>query len=167
MTKRLQRQPSVCYRADHNGKLEFAVRARGIALGLTMAMAFAVSGCGTTGKPIFGAAKPAEKPGQQVLAAAKVKNGGILGAGIAGRLDEKALKSALDAEFQALEFSNPGAPVPWTSGASRGEVNAAQPYQVGSQNCRAYTHTVFASASPQTARGTACRNPDGTWTPLT
>ena len=34
-------------------------------------------------------------------------------------------------------------------------------------NCRSYTHTIYIDGQPQTARGTACRNPDGTWTPLT
>ena len=47
-----------------------------------------------------------------------------------------------------------------------GEVVAAQPYRVGSQDCRQYTQTVFTGGS-RTARGTACRNADGSWTPLT
>ena len=53
------------------------------------------------------------------------------------------------------------------SGSHSGEVVAAQPYQVGSQNCRQYTHTVRIDGTPQSARGTACRNEDGSWTPLT
>ena len=36
----------------------------------------------------------------------------------------------------------------------------AQPYRVGSQDCRQYTHTVTIDGARQTARGTACRNPD-------
>ena len=34
------------------------------------------------------------------------------------------------------------------------------------RNCRSYTQTIYIDGRPQTARGTACRNPDGTWTPL-
>ena len=30
-------------------------------------------------------------------------------------------------------------------------------------SCRQYTHTVYIDGRPQTMRGTACRNPDGTW----
>ena len=48
-----------------------------------------------------------------------------------------------------------------------GEVVAAQPYRVGSQDCRQYTHTVYPAGQPKNARGTACRNADGSWTPLT
>ena len=48
-----------------------------------------------------------------------------------------------------------------------GEVVAAQPYRVGSQDCRQYTQTVFTGTAGATARGTACRNADGSWTPLT
>jgi surface antigen len=60
--------------------------------------------------------------------------------------------------------------VTWKSDRSAhyGEVMAAQPYRVGSQDCRQYTHTVFSgSGAGATARGTACRNADGSWTPLT
>ena len=47
------------------------------------------------------------------------------------------------------------------------QVVAAQPYRVGSQDCRQYTHTVVQDGQTKTARGTACRNADGSWTPLT
>jgi len=33
-------------------------------------------------------------------------------------------------------------------------------------NCRQFTHTIYIDGKPQTARGTACRNPDGTWQPV-
>jgi surface antigen len=33
-------------------------------------------------------------------------------------------------------------------------------------NCRQFTHTIYIDGRPQTARGTACRNPDGTWQPV-
>src|SRR5450830_1607606 len=34
------------------------------------------------------------------------------------------------------------------------------------RNCRSFSHTIYIDGRPQTARGTACRNPDGTWTSL-
>ncbi len=37
-------------------------------------------------------------------------------------------------------------------------------YQVNGAPCREYTETVYIDGKPQAARGTACRNPDGTWT---
>lgn len=96
-----------------------------------------------------------------------------LGNGLLGshavRLSGDDRRKALEAEYRALEYSAAGKVVSWTAseeGAS-GEVVAAQPYQVGSQNCRQYTHNFILNGVPQTERGTACRNPNGSWTPLT
>ncbi|MBU2192983.1 MAG: hypothetical protein KJ796_16355, partial [Alphaproteobacteria bacterium] len=73
------------------------------------------------------------------------------------------------AEYRALEYTPAGDGVEWASASAGvgGEVTAAQPYRVGSQDCRQYTHSVSSGGVKQTARGTACRNPDGSWTPLT
>ena len=73
----------------------------------------------------------------------------------------------LEAEYKALEATPIGLPVAWTgSGGIRGEVVAAVPYQVGSQNCRQYSHSVTAGGVQRVAKGAACRNPNGSWTPL-
>ena len=78
-------------------------------------------------------------------------------------------RPALEAEYRALEYTPSGRPVTWkgSQGNLYGEVTAAQPYRVGSQDCRQYTHTFSLNGPRQTVRGTACRNPDGSWTPLT
>jgi surface antigen len=130
-----------------------------------------LAGCSTTSAPksnggstlskLTGGSKPATTG---VLAA--------LGNGLIGNnpsLDASDRKRALQAEYQALEYSPAGKTVEWknSDGSRSGEVVAAQPYQVGSQNCRQYTHTVRIDGTPQSARGTACRNEDGSWTPLT
>ena len=60
-----------------------------------------------------------------------------------------------------------GKAVDWQGSRGGGSVTAAQPYRVGSQDCRQYTQTVNAGGQSRSARGTACRNPDGSWTPLT
>ena len=39
-------------------------------------------------------------------------------------------------------------------------------YDQNGMNCRQYTHTIYIDGKPQTARGAACRNPDGTWQPV-
>ena len=39
-------------------------------------------------------------------------------------------------------------------------------YQMNGEPCREYTHTVYIDGQPQTGRGTACRNPDGSWTTI-
>jgi surface antigen len=75
---------------------------------------------------------------------------------------------ALEAEYKALESAPGGQSVVWEGdGGTTGAVMVAVPYQVGSQNCRQYTHTVSIKATaPQIARGAACRNANGSWTPL-
>lgn len=96
-------------------------------------------------------------------------NGGLIGGAVGSGLDERDRRAALEAEYRALEYTPSGQRVTWRgerSGAS-GEVAAAQPYRVGSQDCRQYTHTVYSRGGQKSARGTACRNPNGSWTPLT
>ncbi|UVC11802.1 hypothetical protein IHQ71_07090 [Rhizobium sp. TH2] len=76
---------------------------------------------------------------------------------------------ALEAEYKVLESTPSGQTVAWEgSGGMKGQVIAAVPYQVGSQNCRQYSHsiTLKTGAEPKLARGAACRNANGSWTPL-
>ncbi len=96
-------------------------------------------------------------------------HGGIIGKKIGAELSSSNRKLALAAEYRALEETPGGKPVTWQSpgGNVSGSVVAAAPYQVGSQNCRQYTHTVTIDGKTQEARGAACRNADGSWTPLT
>ncbi len=94
--------------------------------------------------------------------------GGVIGSGIGRELDQNSRRAALEAEYSALERGAPGQPVQWQgNGGIYGQVVPQQTYQVGSQNCRRYTHTIYVDGRPQQAAGTACRNGDGTWTPLT
>ena len=44
-----------------------------------------------------------------------------------------------------------------------GDVVPSRPYKRGTADCRDYTHTIYIDGRPQTMRGTACRNRDGTW----
>lgn len=133
------------------------------------AVAFALSACSTapknTGQTVFGQSQKAPVANQGVLA--ELGNG-LLGSSI-NRLAPADRTKALEAEYRALEYSPAGKSVSWraASASASGEVVAAQPYQVGSQNCRQYTHSFSIDGAPQTVRGTACRNADGSWTPLT
>lgn len=93
--------------------------------------------------------------------------GGLIGGTLGSGLDRRDRRRALEAEYRALEHTPAGEAVAWGDPQDRsGEVVAGSPYRVGSQNCRQYTHTVRAGERTQSARGTACRNPDGSWTPL-
>ncbi|MEQ8450261.1 MAG: RT0821/Lpp0805 family surface protein [Nitratireductor sp.] len=99
----------------------------------------------------------------------KAMDGGLIGGELGMGLSARDRRLALQAEYTALEHTPGGKPVTWKSdgGAWTGAVTAAQPYRVGSQDCRQYTHAVTGTAGMREARGTACRNEDGSWTPLT
>lgn len=134
----------------------------------------AVSGCTTlSGKapsiaPTLAATPPASG-GKVTTTIISAMGGGLIGGSIGAGLSDAEKRSALEAEYKALEYTTSGQKVTWKGAqASRyGEVVPAQPYRVGSQDCRQYTQTVFNGGAGVTARGTACRNADGSWTPLT
>ncbi|WP_274424850.1 RT0821/Lpp0805 family surface protein [Chelativorans sp. YIM 93263] len=98
---------------------------------------------------------------------------GIVGGGLVMRAGDAGLTqrervTALKAEYRALETAPGGQMVTWRDDNSghHGTVTARQPYRVGSQDCRAYTHTIEADGRERTLEGTACRNQDGSWTLL-
>jgi surface antigen len=93
--------------------------------------------------------------------------GGVIGRAIGLSISKADRQRALEAEYRALEVARGGQPVVWEGSGISGTVVAAAPYQVGSQNCRQYSHTVTIKGQDSVARGAACRNPNGTWTPLT
>ena len=94
--------------------------------------------------------------------------GGILGGAIGTALDERDRQRAFAAEVQALEYGEPGLPVGWRGeGPKRyGTVVPGAPYQTRGAKCRDYSHSIYIDGRPQIARGTACRNPDGGWSPV-
>jgi surface antigen len=92
--------------------------------------------------------------------------GGFLGNRIGAALDDEDKRRAYAAQMQALQTGPSGAPVAWRNPDSGryGNVVPGPAYQANSVICRQYTHTIYIEGNPQTERGTACRNPDGTWT---
>lgn len=103
--------------------------------------------------------------------AAATVAGGLIGAFIGNAvgvsLDAQQQQRAEAAQMAALENGRAGAPVAWSSGSARGEVVPGPRYSVNASECRDYTHEIWIDGQPQTARGTACRQPDGTWRPVT
>lgn len=91
--------------------------------------------------------------------------GGIVGSEIGRSMDEQDRMLAQEAEFAALEEGPSGRPRKWRNpdNGRYGEVVPSKPYKRGGNDCRDYTHTIYIDGRPQTMRGTACRNPDGTW----
>lgn len=136
-----------------------------------LALSTALSGCSTIGpargvgvaaNPVGGATKPAAA--ETIISA---MNGGLVGGTVGSGLSESDRHTALQAEYRALEHTPAGKTIDWQGSRGSGAVTAAQPYRVGSQDCRQYKHTITAGGQDRSARGTACRNPDGSWTPLT
>lgn len=142
-----------------------------VGIGCAVALAF-VSGCGTSRPKVSAAANPAiaayagPRTGNAILDAMA---GGLVGGPIGANFSLNDRRAALQAEYKALEYTPSGQKVAWQGKSSglHGEVTAGPPYQVGSQNCRQYSDTVYSGQAARTAKGTACRNPDGSWTPLT
>ena len=91
--------------------------------------------------------------------------GGIVGSEIGKSLDDNDRRNAQEAELAALERGQSGQATPWRNPDSGhyGMVVPGKPYKRAAQDCRDYTHTIYIGGQPQTMRGTACRNPDGTW----
>lgn len=126
-----------------------------------------LAGCQTTGfggsvspkaGPLPGTTSP--NPG--------ITGGGLIGGKLGAALDRGDRTAGFEAEYKALEYSSGGELVIWAgkTGVSGGKVVAAQPYRVGSQDCRQYSHELTLSGAVTSARGTACRNGDGTWSLL-
>jgi surface antigen len=91
--------------------------------------------------------------------------GGLIGNRIGASMDDDDKRRAYAAQMDALERGTSGAPVSWKNPDSGryGTVVPGPAYQQAGRNCRSFTHTIYIDGTPQTARGTACRQPDGTW----
>ncbi|NKK82320.1 hypothetical protein [Rhizobium leguminosarum] len=126
-------------------------------------VAVALSGCTTT-KSAVSRGILSSKPSASAAFITALQ-GGIVGrSGVS--LTDSDKQRALEAEYRALEGAAVGQPMLWTGKDVTGKVVAAAPYQVGSQNCRQYTHTLTVDGKDTVARGAACRNNDGSWSPL-
>ena len=91
--------------------------------------------------------------------------GGIVGSEIGRSMDQQDRRLAQEAEFEALERGRSGERRVWRNpdNGRYGEVVPGTSFRRGEADCRDYTHTVYIDGRPQAMRGTACRNPDGTW----
>ncbi|MFN7012603.1 hypothetical protein [Rhizobium arsenicireducens] len=126
--------------------------------------ALVLSACTTSGGSQSGAVTSGRSNSSALYISAL--QGGIVSRA-AVKLTNSELQRALEAEYRALEAAPGFQPVAWTGQNVSGQVVAAAPYQVGQQNCRQYLHTLSVKGRQIEARGAACRNPNGTWTPLT
>ena len=103
--------------------------------------------------------------GRVVATVAGALLGGLAGGFIGQRLDDEAQQQALEAEYRAYAS---GQAVNWRadSGNAYGQIAPGPTYAYAGTTCRNYTHTIFIEGTPQTARGRACLQPDGSWRPV-
>src|SRR5450830_401945 len=94
--------------------------------------------------------------------------GGLIGNRIGAALDDEDKERAYAAQLDALERGQSGAPTSWKNADSGryGTIVPGPAYQEAGRNCRSFTPTIHIDGRPQTARGTACRTPDGTWSTI-
>lgn len=146
--------------------------------GLAVAVVAALTGCegaGTkqTGGTIVGAGLGA-LAGSQIgggrgqLAAVAIGTlaGALLGSEVGKSLDRADRAAVERTSNTALENNRTGQQATWSnpdSGAS-GTVTPVKTYQTAQgQYCREYQQTVSVGGKTESAYGTACRQPDGSW----
>ncbi|WP_315833853.1 RT0821/Lpp0805 family surface protein [Bradyrhizobium prioriisuperbiae] len=155
------------------------LKSKAVVLAVT---AFALAGCaansgpkenaGTAGGALAGAligSAIGKGPGERVGAAlAGAAIGGLIGNRIGAAMDDDDKRYAYEAQMNALETGRSGAPVAWRNPDSGryGNIVPGPAYDQRGTKCRSFSHTIYMDGQPQIARGTACRNPDGTWTAL-
>ena len=104
--------------------------------------------------------------GRLIATGAGTLIGGIIGSEVGRSLDRADRAYAQRAQYDALEYSPSGQTVPWRNPDSghSGYVIPRETYQSpAGEYCREYQQTIYVGGRPESAYGTACRQPDGTW----
>ncbi len=105
--------------------------------------------------------------GKLAAVGAGVLLGGLLGREVGRSLDKADQAQAAQAAHQSLEYEPSGTTTSWVNPDSghSGSYTPIRTYQTAQgKPCREYTTTVVIEGRTETAYGTACREPDGTWT---
>jgi surface antigen len=91
--------------------------------------------------------------------------GGLLGSEIGKSLDRADQAYLGQTTYNALETGQSGQSAQWRNPDSGhyGTVTPQPAYQQGNYQCREYTQTIYVDGRSEQARGTACRQPDGSW----
>ena len=104
--------------------------------------------------------------GRTAATVAGVLIGGFAGNRIASSMSCQDQSYAQETYYDAYENGEPGQTYDWHNPDSGdyGYVTPAEYYQNDEgYDCREFTQTIYIDGHPQTAVGTACRNPDGSW----
>lgn len=104
--------------------------------------------------------------GQTAGTIAGVLIGAVIGGEIGRTMDENDRRMAEQTAQNTLETNRTGQSSSWSNPDTghSGTVTPTNTYQTASgQDCREYETTVYIDGRRETAHGTACRQPDGTW----
>ena len=106
--------------------------------------------------------------GQLAATGAGVLLGALVGSEIGKSLDRADKLYAAQATQTALEYNPTGAARPWCNPDTGhyGTVTPTRTYAATGLDCREYRHQVVIDGRSETLQGTACRQPDGTWRPV-
>ncbi len=104
--------------------------------------------------------------GQLAAIGAGVLLGGLLGNQVGKSLDKADIAYAERNAQETLEYQPTGATSSWVNpdSGNSGSITPTKTYEsAGGEYCREYQQTVTVGGDEQSAYGTACRQPDGSW----
>jgi surface antigen len=128
-----------------------------------LAILSALAGCATghdagMARSVGAAAAP--------IPASGVILGGVLASDAGKSLEPADIATMNDRTVHALETAPTGQAASWqnTVGGTQAEVTPTRMFQQANGNyCRDYTQSLIVKGQPISAKGTACRDSDGTW----
>lgn len=104
--------------------------------------------------------------GSTVAIAVGTLAGSMIGAEVGKKLDEADRAKAQEVTQVSLENSQTGQTTTWKNPdtGNSGSITPTKTYKTSEgQNCREFETTVTVDGAEETAYGTACRQPDGSW----
>ena len=143
-------------------------------MGMSLAVAFTLSGCwdgqirneevGTAVGGVIGGLLGAQVGGGAGQLAATA-TGALLGAYLGGNVGRTMDETDRAKTYQTLEGSPTGSPSNWQNPntGNRYEVTPTRTYEDAGRPCREYTTEAWIDGKRESLRGTACREPDGSW----
>ena len=106
--------------------------------------------------------------GNKVAIGAGVLAGGFLGNQVGKSLDCQDQQYHYDTTQSALETQKTGETAKWTNPDTghAGDVTPTRTYTSEGQPCRDFIQTIYIDGASEEIKGTACRQEDGTWKPV-
>jgi surface antigen len=103
--------------------------------------------------------------GQLIMTGVGTILGAWVGSEIGRSLDNADAAAAHAASQKAFETAPTGSTTTWRNpdSGNYGTITPTNTYQQNGSYCREYTQTIYVQGRAETARGTACRNGDGSW----